>query len=401
LAGETMSVEPDTRRGATVLVDATSLNRHMKGVGRYAWHLCEALSRGLPAEAELVLVVFAGELPDFPAGFRGRWLRLPYYSGFRLGLREFPRLIRETGASVFIRPADKIGRRYPVPTLTVCHDLNRLIWAAQPPRPWRRKILGRLWEFFCGRALRQSDRVICNSEFTRTAVVRHFGLSRSRTSVGYCGVDRRIPELAKTTAPEAVQKKMGTDHFLLAFATGDEREGFGILPELWSAARRAGYPGKLVVAGVKEGAGYADELRQGFQWAGQPDTVIYLPFLGEEKIAELAGLYGAADFYLETSRHEGFGMQLVEAMACGTTCFSSGRGALDEIGGGFPLALDIESPSKAGHAVAAAWRAGMHRRNNSAQETHALTFDWQNTCDQVVRFAIDNLRRSRRAGISR
>ena len=65
-----MTAKRDAQSKTTILVDATSLNRRMKGVGRYAWHLCEALSRGLPAETELVLAVFEGEPPDFPAGFR-------------------------------------------------------------------------------------------------------------------------------------------------------------------------------------------------------------------------------------------------------------------------------------------------------------------------------------------
>lgn len=374
-----------------VLVDATSLNRRMKGVGRYTWHLCAALSHELPGNARLLLVAFAGDLPDFPEGFRGDWLRLPYRSEVRLGLWEFPRLLHDTGANVFIRPADKIGRRYAVPTLTVCHDVNPLIWAVQPSRPWSRRMIDRIWERLRGRALRESDHVICNSEFIRQAVVRHFGLASNRTSVGYCGVDPRIPRLAGASHLATVRRKIGADQFLLTFATGDEREGFGILPEFWSATRQAGYPGKLVVAGVKEGANYACRLRQEFQSAGSVDSVVFLPFLGEEQIGELAGLYGAADFYLETSRHEGFGMQLLEAMACGTTCFSSGRGALTEIGGGFPLVLAIESPLVAGTAVAAAWRAGAHRRDNSAQVAHAQAFNWEDTCTQVVRFARENL----------
>ena len=376
---------------ATVLVDATSLSRQMKGVGRYTWQICDALSRGLPAEADLMLAVFDAALPDFPPDFRGRLIRLPYRSELRLGLVEFPRLIRQTRAKVFIRPADKIGCHYQVPTLTVCHDVNPLIWAAQPSRPWRRKMIEPVWEIFRGRALRASDRVICNSQFIRVAAARHFGLAAGRTSVGYCGVDRRIPELAKATHPADFRQQMGIGHFLLVFATGDEREGSNMLPELWQATRAAGYPGQLVIAGIKEGAAYAEALRKAFQPAGGAGTVIYRPFLGEEKLAELAGLYRAADFYLETSRHEGFGMQLVEAMACGTTCFSSGRGALTEVGGGFPLPLDIENPAAAGQAVGAAWREGLHMRDNTDQVTHALTFNWVDTGRQVVQFAREHL----------
>jgi glycosyltransferase involved in cell wall biosynthesis len=394
MADQKMTRADSTAVPASVLVDATSLNRRVKGVGRYAWHLCEALSESLPQRVRLILVAFRVELPEFPAGFRGQWLTIPYHAEVRLGLWEFPRLIQSTGASVFIRPAEKIGRRYAVPTLTVCHDLNPMIWAAKPPRTRYRRLLDGWWELMRGQGLRHSARVICNSEFVRTAAVRHFGLAREKTSLGYCGVDRRILELAASTDATAVRDKLGTAGFLLAFATGDEREGFRILPELWAAARQAGYRGKLVVAGVKQDEAYAIDLRHAFNRSGEADSVVLLPFLGEDKLAELAGLYRAADFYLETSRHEGFGMQLVEAMACGTTCFSSGRGALDEIGGGFPLRLDIDSPTAAGAAVAAAARVGDHQRDNRDQVAHALTFDWKDTCGKVVEFVRENLRKS-------
>jgi glycosyltransferase involved in cell wall biosynthesis len=345
----------------------------------------------LPEGARLILVAFDVDLPEFPTGFRAQWIRLPYRSEVRLGLWEFPGLIRTTGATVFIRPADKIGRHYSVPTLTVCHDLNPLIWQTQPRRPFFRRAIENVWEQMRGRGLRHSARVICNSEFVRSAAIRHFGLAEEKTAIGYCGVDRRIVDLAASTKVAQVLYRLETKHFLLAFATGDEREGFRVLPDLWAAARQAGYEGKMVVAGFTKEMPYAQELRRAFQSRSLLDSVVFLPFFGEDKLADLAGLYRAADFYLETSRHEGFGMQLVEAMACGTTCFSSGRGALEEIGGRFPLKLDIDSPAVAGATVAAAAKSGLHLRDNHDQIAHALAYDWKDTCGKVVDFARENL----------
>ncbi len=56
-------------------------------------------------------------------------------------------------------------------------------------------------------------------------------------------------------------------------------------------------------------------------------------------------------------------MQLIEAMACGTTCFSSGRGALEEVSGGFALPLNINDPKAAGR------QSPMHRAAMKIPET--------------------------------
>jgi glycosyltransferase involved in cell wall biosynthesis len=372
---------------ATVLVDGTLLNRRLKGIGRYAWQICVALSRDLPKETDLVVVVFEGELPDFPPGFRARFHRIPFSYEVTLGLWVFPRLIRDLGASVFIRPADKIGRRYAVPTLTVCHDLDSMIFAHLTKRSVGRRMLDWFWIKLRGHGLRQSDKVVCNSKFIQEAAIADYRLSPEKTSVGYCGVDARIFDLADKTDRQEVKAALKTNAFVLAFATGDEREGFDILPNLWQAAKRAGYPGKLVVAGVSETAGYTKELKDAFRDHGVSEEVIVIPFLGEGELKRLVGLYSAADFYLETSRHEGFGMQLVEAMACGTPCFSSERGALKEVGGGFPLVLEIDNPADAGKALANAWHTGLHKRDNTASKNWARGFSWGSACVQVVDFS--------------
>jgi glycosyltransferase involved in cell wall biosynthesis len=251
-------------------------------------------------------------------------------------------------------------------------------------------MLDSAWERLRGLGLRHSDRVICNSHFVKTHAISAFGLQPDRVEVAPCGVDRRLIELAerldRRAMRSAIAGPLGCEGYALTFATGDAREGYGALPAIWAAARAAGYPGALVVAGVMMAARYAGDLRRAFTAEGLTETVSWVPFLDQTETGRLAALYAAADFYLELSRHEGFGMQLAEAMACGAVCFSTGCGALEEVGGGFPLPLPAD-PSTAGRAIAEAWRAGVHKRDVTAQVAHAQAFTWDTAGIQVAAFA--------------
>lgn len=358
----------------------------MKGVGRYTWQVWEALRAAQPPGASLIAVTFDDSVEEQLLPGSSALIRIPYASELILGMRVLPRLLREVGADVLIRPADKIGRRYAARTLTVCHDLNPWIWRVQAKRAFRRRCIDAAWEALRVRGLRCSELVVCNSEFVRQGVISEFGIARERTAIGHCGVDARFVELAPRVRRDELAPPLNESPFLLAFATGDPREGYDILPELFRAAKRGGYPGKLALAGTRDGEGKRD-LAAGFARCGVFADVEWLPFLGADQFRQLVALYRYADFYLETSRHEGFGMQLVEAMACGTTCFSSGRGALREVGGDYPLPFDIDQPDRAGQAIAEAWLAGAADRDNEAQVRHARGFDWRVTRQLVTDFA--------------
>jgi glycosyltransferase involved in cell wall biosynthesis len=87
-------------------------------------------------------------------------------------------------------------------------------------------------------------------------------------------------------------------------------------------------------------------------------------------------LYSAADFYLELSLHEGFGMQLIEAMACGTTCISSPRGALTEVGSRYAIFADPTNPREIALVLRDAYQGGEHLRDNREQVQYTRQYSW-------------------------
>jgi glycosyltransferase involved in cell wall biosynthesis len=119
-------------------------------------------------------------------------------------------------------------------------------------------------------------------------------------------------------------------------------------------------------------------MREHFQKLGlvEGEHFIFESFLDKDRFSDLVGLYTAADFYLELSLHEGFGMQLVEAMACGTTCITSSNGALAEISSSHAIFIDPTSVESIATALKISYETKLHLRDNHKQVLYTRKFSW-------------------------
>jgi glycosyltransferase involved in cell wall biosynthesis len=126
--------------------------------------------------------------------------------------------------------------------------------------------------------------------------------------------------------------------YILVIYTGDHRENFSIVPAVFDRVVSNGLPHKLVVVGVRDNERrQVEDLVETYPWRRR---VRIEPFVPVEKHERLADLYTAASVYFDPSLQEGFGMQVVEAMACGTPIVCSNRGALLEVAGGVAILAD-------------------------------------------------------------
>src|SRR5262249_34098932 len=123
---------------------------------------------------------------------------------------------------------------------------------------------------------------------------------------------------------------------------------------------------------------YVSELRNRFHELNliEGKHFILESFLGADCFSDLVALYTAADFYLELSLHEGFGMQLAEAMACGTTCITSPNGALAEVGGGHTTFINPASVESIALGIKRSYETKLHMRNNDKQIAYTRKFSW-------------------------
>jgi glycosyltransferase involved in cell wall biosynthesis len=285
-----------------------------------------------------------------------------------------------------------VALRMGLPTLTVLHDIDALITSAGRNRT---NVLSRIknWikQYFRIKMLRNARVVICNSSFTAEVAVRSYGLRQDQISIGYCGVDDRFYGNDDSHVRDWCEPAREWKGYVLTFATGDSRERYDLYPAMWQHIHSENPEIGLIVAGIRRAQDYVAELKNEFCAHGliEDRDYVFVDFIGESEFGKLRSLYRNADFYLELSGHEGFGMQLAEAMATGTTCISSGRGALAEIGSVYTIGVCELEPLHIARRIIQAYREQLHRRDNKMQIEYTKRFSWDVVGALVARKLIE------------
>lgn len=287
-----------------------------------------------------------------------RTWRLPYSHAFRsgwsmLGHPAVERLLGPVDVLHFtdwMYPPQRDGVR-----ATTVHDL---VPVRHPE--WTTKRTAAMHGRKYANAARTCDVIFVNSAFTASEVTELLGVEPERIRVAHPGVKAVF-------APHGPAADLGAP-YVLTVATLEPRKNLQALAE---AHRLLEGELLLAVAG-SEG------------WGEQPvlddPRVRRLGFVSDE---ELARLYRGAAVAVYPSRFEGFGMPIVEAMACGAPVVASAHPSLDEASGAIALRADPEHPA----AIARAIREAIAHRDRlgPAGAEHARRFDWRATGEIMLR----------------
>jgi glycosyltransferase involved in cell wall biosynthesis len=232
-----------------------------------------------------------------------------------------------------------------VPTVLTVHDLAILRAPEAFPR-WHR-LYGRAG--LC-RVLRAADAIVSVSEFSRAETIELAGVPAERIRVIPHGVDSIF-------TPDG---RRADGDYVLAVGTLEPRKNLARTVE---AAREAGVA--LRVVGARG-------------WGG----VEVDGWVGEIPDAELAALYRGARCVLYPSLYEGFGLPVLEAMACGTPVVTSVGTAMEEVAGGAAILVDPLDVA----AIAQGIHEAAERRDelSTAGLARAGALTWERTADSVV-----------------
>jgi glycosyltransferase involved in cell wall biosynthesis len=231
---------------------------------------------------------------------------------------------------------------------------------------------------FTAHSCRRARRVIAISQSTKADLVRVFGLPPEKIDVAYPGL---APEFAPLPAAEveAFRARRGLPgRFILYLGTLEPRKNLGALIRAFAQVARGQPDLYLVLAGAK-GWLYADLFKL-TQDLGLADRVFFPGFVPTE---ELPLWYNSATVFAYPSSYEGFGLPVIEALACGRPVVTSAVSSLPEAGGRAALLVSPEAPEALAEALARALTWGP--AECALGLAQAAPFTWAATAAQTVR----------------
>ncbi|MEA3338045.1 MAG: glycosyltransferase family 1 protein [Chloroflexota bacterium] len=187
-------------------------------------------------------------------------------------------------------------------------------------------------------SVRRANHILADSKSTKRDLVDLMNVDEEQITVVYPGVDHRFQPLTNSPGLQIVREKYGLGRapFILGVSTLEPRKNWPGLIRSWDRLRReTDHPHRLVIAGGK--GWLTNEI---FRVADESDFREDITFTGFVEDADLPHLYSAADLFALPTWYEGFGIPVVEAMACGTPVVCSDNSSLPEAAGDAALLVD-------------------------------------------------------------
>ena len=316
-------------RTPRVLVDATSVPADRGGVGRYVDGLLGALAHRDDVDLVVVCqrtdteryerVLPGAQVLAAPSAVNHRPARLAWE---QTGL---PLLAQQVGAKVLHSPFYTCPLRASCPITVTIHDATFFTEPEHYDKSRRT-----FFRSAIKTSLRRASRVIVPSKATRDELIRLLDADPTRIDVAYHGVD---PASFHAPTPEEKARVrarlgLGETNYIAFLGAKEPRKNVPNLIRGWAAAvADRPSPPALVIAG---GQGHDDEIDQAV--AGVPPHLRLLR-PGYLRFADLPGYLGGALVAAYPSYGEGFGLPILEAMACGAPVLTTPRLSLPEVGG--------------------------------------------------------------------
>jgi glycosyltransferase involved in cell wall biosynthesis len=364
-----------------VALNGWFLNRPDTGSGQYLIHLLEALKARRPA-LTLTLIVPQGWDADPPSGVGLRPMPLKgqgHWAKVRFEQAAVPRAAGEAGADLLHVPYWAAPLRSPLPVVVTIHDLIPLLLPA-----YRGGALARAYTGLVAASARGASAVLADSDATRRDILAHLRLPPEKVHTVPLAAAGRYQPQADPAAAAAVRKKYGLPpEYVLYLGGYDVRKNVHTLLKAFTYVRDgydiplvlAGRPPETVMPRFLDIPHYIEEM----------DLADAVQVVGWVDEADKPALYRLASCVVYPSRYEGFGLPVLEALACGAPVVTTDASSLPEVVGEAGFQVDPDDARGLGGAILATLvQEQVASDLRAAGPQRAAQFTWARTAEETL-----------------
>lgn len=322
-------------------VDAHAIGCHLTGNEVYIRNLLCHFAR-LDSESEFIAYLSRSQAErEIPARFKTRWVSENPFR--RLGLDLPLRLRSDRPDLLHVQYTGPL--RSTVPLVVSVHDVSYLEY----PQYFTRFRAAQL-KITVKRTIEAAARILTPSEFSRDAILRNYAIDGTKVVVVPNAASSLFRPVERNVAAATVASKFNIrGPFVLMVGDLQPRKNhLGLLRAFEKVmGAHPQLPHRLVFVGKE--TWYSKELHREVLSSGVRDRVDFPGFVDD---ADLLHFYGACDLFVFPSFYEGFGLPILEAMACGRAVTCSNLTAMPEVADGAAILFDPHSTDEIARAIA-------------------------------------------------
>lgn len=354
MAWETKVVSMNIAIDISPLKSGNYLQHRVRGSGFYLQNLRNALEKNFPENKYLYFT--RGEKLNKNVSI----VHYPYFEPFFITLPLF----------------------FKNKTVVTVHDLTPLVFPDHFEAGFRGKIKWQIQK----RALQNADAIITDSESSKKDIVKYTGIASERIRVVYLAAGSGFKVLNSGEKINKIKTKYGLpDKFVLYVGDATWNKN---LPRLIEAVSRVDIPlvmtGKALVSrDVDVHNPWNKDLVKVQKMAAKNKKIFRLGFVSEE---DLVTLYNAATLFTMPSLYEGFGLPVLEAMACGCPVVTSKNGSLIEIVGDAAKFVDSEDIDGMAKTIKEVFdNRTLQKELSQKGLTQCAEFSWKKTAEDTMK----------------
>jgi glycosyltransferase involved in cell wall biosynthesis len=355
-------------------VDAHAIGRHLTGNEVYVRSLLNGFA-ALDRESEFITYLSMDDAEAWvPSRFPIR--RIAGNPFVRLGCDLALKLRRDRAELLHVQYTAPLGCS--VPVVVSVHDVSFL----EHPEyfPWYRALQLRLT---VRHTIRKAARILTGSEFSRDCIARAYGLDPDRIAVVPNAAAGCFHPVRRESAIGEILNRFGiAKPFILSVGDLQPRKNHIGLIEAFARLvhARPHLQHQLLLAGKE--TWFAGRVRDAARRSGVADRIRFLGFVSDD---DLLHLYNACDLFCFPSFYEGFGLPVLEAMACGAPVACSNTSAIPEVADGASLFFNPHNPDDITRAMLdLIQHKELQARTRRLGLQRAAYFNWRKTAQQTL-----------------